>query len=77
MAVVKDPSPSPESACTEEPNRASGIRSPAETLVASFPARPATSPSPPPAVLGTMLETLLTFGPTIFDCMVRIQNKRM
>ena len=44
MAVVKDPSPSPESACTEEPNPASGIRSPAETLIASSPARPATSP---------------------------------
>ena len=44
-----------------------------ETLAASSPVRPATSPPPPPAVLGT----LLVFGPTIFDCMIRIQNKHI
>ena len=79
MAVAKGPSPSPESACTEEPDRASSVRPPvtAETLATSSPARPATSPPPPPAVLGAVLGTLLAFEPTIFDCMVRIQNKHI
>ena len=62
-AAVKDPSPNPESACTEEPYPASGVRPPvlAETVAASSPARPATSPPTPPTVLGTQL----AFGPTI------------
>ena len=78
-AAAKDPSPSPESACTEEPDPASGVRPPvtAKTLAASSPARPATLPPPPPAVLGVGLGTILAFGPTIFDCMVRIQNKHI
>ena len=42
MAVAKDPSSSPQSACTEEPDPASGVRPPmtAETLAASSPVRP-------------------------------------
>ena len=62
-AVAKDPSPSLESACTEEPDPASGVWPPvlAETAAASSPTRPATSPPAPPAVLGTQL----AFGPTI------------
>ena len=66
-AAAKDPSPSPESACTEEPYPASGVRPPvlAETVAASSPARPATSPPTPPAVLGAILGTQLAFGPTI------------
>ena len=75
MAATKDPLPSPESTCTEERDPTSGVRPPvlAETLAASSPARPATSPLPPPAVLGT----LLAFGPIIFDYMVRIQYKHI
>ena len=66
-AAAKDPSPSPESACTEEPYPASGVRPPvlAETVAASSPARPATSPPTPPTVLGAVLGTQLAFGPTI------------
>ena len=66
-AAAKDPSLSPESACTEEPYPAYGFRPPvlAETVAASSPARPATSPPTPPAVLGAMLGTQLAFGPTI------------
>ena len=57
----------------------SGIRPPmsAETLSASSPAWPVTSPPPPPVVLGAVLESLLTSGPTIFDCTVRTQNNHM
>ena len=75
MAATKDPLPSPESTCTEEPDRASGVRPPvtAKTLAASSPAQPATSPLPPLAALGS----LLAFVPTIFVCMVRIQNKHI
>ena len=66
-AAAKGPSPSPESACTEEPYPASGVRPPvlAETVTASSPARPATSPPAPPAVLGAVFGTQLAFGPTI------------
>ena len=67
MAAAKDPSSSPQSACTEELDLASGGRSPVlvETLAASSPARPATSPPTSPAVLGAVLGTQLAFGPTI------------
>ena len=66
-AAAKDPSLSPESACTEEPYPASGVRPPvlAETVAASSPARPATSPPAPHAVFGAMLGTQLAFEPTI------------
>ena len=78
-AAAKDPSLSPESACTEEPYPASGVRPPVlgETLATSSRARPATSPPPPPAVLGAVLGTQLAFGPTIFYYVVRIQNKHL
>ena len=76
-AAAKDPSPSPESTCTEECDPestcteecdpTSGVRPPvlAETVAASSPARPATLPPAPPAVFGAVLGTQLAFGPTI------------
>ena len=67
MEAAKDPSLSPQSACTEEPDPASGGQPPVlvETLAVSSPARPATSPPAPPAVLGAVFGTQLAFGPTI------------
>ena len=64
MVAAKDPSPSLEFACIEEPDPIS---------TASAPARSATSPPPPPAEL----ESVLPSGPIIFDPRVRIQSKRM
>ena len=64
MVTAKDPSSSPEFACTKESGPISA---------ASTPARFAPSPPPPP----TMHESLLPSEPTIFDHMVRIQSKHM
>ena len=62
IVEAKDPSPSPGFAYMLELD---------PIFVVSRPARPATSPPPPPAVL----ENLLSSGPTGFDLRVRIQSK--